>query len=300
MTTQRSDSRPLPRLDRSDSGPVGVPLRAALGLDDPESLDEVWDATKTAIAAAGLCNLVRADRGGYGVVGRAIDARTGNPRAVKVVLRPDNADDITIFRRECRVLDAKEMPAGIAPKFYAAQETVGAQPFLVQEWIDGKKLSDWLDAHPHLAMNDREALCRAIFDTYSRLHQANLIHRDVSLGNIMIAGRRVRLIDFGGGGRATQGYLSLNTLSRVPTTEAFVSDPVRNGERKPTIPDEIHAVAKVCFTILTGQLAFGKTSRQRRQLFHEAGVSADIAAILLPKMETPPQQLALQSQAKEF
>ncbi len=297
MNSKRNSN---PRIDRSDSGPVGAQIRKAVGLDDSESLDEVFDSTKAAIAAEGLRNLVRRDKGGYGVVYSAVEVGTGNPRAVKIVLKPDDEKHLEVFRREWRMLDAKEMPGGVAPKFYAAKEPPGAQPFLIQEWIEGKKLSDWLDAHPQLPMGDRESLCRAIFDTYSRLHAANLIHRDVSMGNIMISGRRVRLIDFGGGGRAAQGYRSLNTLSRVPTTEAFVSDPVRNGERKPTIADEIHAVAKVCFTVLTGQLAFGKTSKEWLQVCRESGVSMDIASILLPKMETPPEEIAMLSMAREF
>jgi len=297
MTDKRSAAS---RVDRSDSGPVGFQIRNAMGLDDAESLDEVLETTKAAIATQRLRDLVRVDRGGYGVVCKAVDESTGNPRAIKVVLHPEDEDRLTIFRRECRMLDAAEMPTGIGPKFYGAHEPPGAQPFLIQEWIEGRKLSDWLDAHPDLSMSDRESLCRAIFDTYSRLHAANLIHRDVSLGNIMISGRKVRLIDFGGGGRAAPGYRSINTMSRVPTTEAFISDPVRSGDRKPTIPDEVHAVAKVCFTVLTGQLAFGKSQKERQQAFQAARVSADIIAILLPKMENPPEKLAMQSQAKEF
>ncbi len=288
------------KFDRSDSGPVGPQFRGAFGLDDDEQLDEVWESTKTAIAAEGLRDLKRIDRGGYGVVCRAFEERTGNPRAIKVVLHPEDQNRLAIFRRECRVLDATEMPVGIAPRFYGAKEPEEAQPFLIQEWIEGKKLSDWLEAHPHLAMNERESLCRAIFDVYARLHAANLIHRDVSLGNIMISGRNVRLIDFGGGARAAQGYRSLNTMSRVPTTEAFVSQPVRDGERKPTIPDEVHAVAKVCFTVLTGQIAFEVPSKDWKKTLKQAGVCVEIANFLLPKMQTPPQKIAMMSQAKEF
>lgn len=288
------------KFDRSDSGPVGPQYRDALGLDDDELLDEVWESTKTAIAAEGLRDLKRVDRGGYGVVCRAIEERTGNPRAIKVVLHPEDQSRMAVFHRECRVLDAAEMPFGIAPRFYGAKEPQRAQPFLIQEWIEGKKLSDWLEAHPHLPMNERESLSRAIFETYSRLHTANLIHRDVSLGNIMISGRKVRLIDFGGGGRAIQGYRSLHTVSRVPTTEAFVSQPVRDGERKPTIPDEVHAVAKVCFTVLTGQLAFEVAAKDWSTTLKQAGVCREIANFLLPKMKTPPEKIAMMSQAKEF
>ena len=288
------------KFDRSDSGPVGPQYRDALGLEDDELLDEVWEATKSAIAAEGLRDLKRVDRGGYGVVCRAVEERTGNPRAVKVVLNPEDQSRMVVFRRECRMLDAAEMPTGIAPRFYGAKEPPGSQPFLIQEWIEGKKLSDWLEAHPQLAMNERESLCRAIFDAYSRLHAANLIHRDVSLGNIMISGRKVRLIDFGGGARAVQGYRSLNTMSRVPTTEAFVSEPVRNGERKPTIPDEVHAVAKVCFTVLTGRIAFEIPSKDWTKSLKQAGVCSDVVAFLRPKMETPPEKIAMLSQAKEY
>lgn len=286
--------------DRSDSGPVGPQFRDALGLQDDEQLDEVLDATKKAVAAEGLTQLKRVDRGGYGVVCRAVEERTGNPRAIKVVLHAEDESRMTIFRRECRILDAAEMPSGIAPRFYAAKEPRNGQPFLIQEWIEGRKLSDWLDAHPNLPMNDREALCRAIFETYARLHAANLIHRDVSLGNIMISGRRIRLIDFGGGGRAVPGYRSLNSLSRVPTTEAFASPPVRNGERKQTIPDEVHAVAKVCFTVLTGKIAFESPEAEWGSILRQSGVCSDVSQFLLPKMETPPHQIAMMSQAKEF
>lgn len=217
-----------------------------------------------------------------------------------MVLKPEEGDRLTIFRREYRILDVAEMPAGIAPRLYSAKEPQNGQPFLIQEWIDGKKLSDWLDAHPNLPMNERESLCRSIFDTYARLHAANLIHRDVSLGNIMISGRKVRLFDFGGGGRAVQGYRSLNTMSHVPYTDAFVSPPVLNGERKQTIPDEIHAIAKVCFTVLTGQSAVQNDRQDWSRTLKQASVCPKIAAFLLPKMEIPPQKIAMMSQAREF
>lgn len=280
------------KLDHSDSGPIGAQYRRALGLEDDESLDEISDSTKEAISAAGLRDIRRVDRGSYGVVCRAVDERSGNPRAVKVVLHPENADRMKIFRRECRILDAAEMPVGIAPRFYGAIEANNAQPFMIQEWIEGQKLSDWLSAHPQLPMSDREALCRSLFSAYAQLHAANLIHRDVSLGNIMIAGRHVRLIDFGGSGRAVPGYRSLNSISRIPTTVEFVSAPVRNGERKATIADEVHAVAKVCFTVLTGKIAFEIPPAEWPDVFQQAGVCPKIARLLLPKMQTPPDSIA--------
>lgn len=296
---QAGASKPLSEL-HSDSGPIGVQIDDALGLVDDENVVELLPATHEAILAEGLIDLKRIGRGGYGVVLRATDSATGNPRAVKVMINADSPDRMVIFDRECRILDAAEMPPGVAPKFYKAVKPQSAQPFVVQEWISGQKLSDWLDARPKLPMSDRESLCRLIFATYSKLHQANLIHRDVSLGNIMVSGRTIRLIDFGGGGRAVAGYRSRNTMSQVPTTDAFVSNAVRLRERKPSIADEVHAVAKVCFTVLTGQLALGKSPNDWKQILQLSRVAGDIAAIVLSKMQEPPQDLAMLSQAREF
>jgi len=296
-------ARPTTRpIDRSDSGPPGKGYRKALGLDDPGLLmDLIQPNTLAAITAAGLDSIKPIDGGGYGVILKAADRITGNPQAVKVVLEPDDHHRLQIFRRECRVLDSRELPPGIAPKFYAAREPRDAQPFLIQEWIEGNKLSDWLDANPTLTIAQRESVCRAIFATYQKLHAANLIHRDVSLGNIMISGRSIRLIDFGGAGRAAAGYRSLNTHSKVPTTEAFASGPVLRQERKPSIADEVHAVAKVCFTVLTSQYAHELNSAdQRRAAMKRAGCTSDLISILLPKMDDPPLHFALQTAPLEF
>ena len=301
-------SRSTRRPERSDSGPVGFQVRKAIGLDDPESLDEVSDATKAAIQDRGLENLIRKERGGYGVVCKAIDRRTGNPRAVKVVLPPYQEDRLKVFKRECDILDSPEMPAGLAPKYYASHAgnvdlktgMATVQPFMILEWVDGKNLDHWLLANPALSMADRESLCRAIFHAYAQLHAANLIQRDPSLGNIMISGRKIRLIDFGGGGRAINGYRNGSTLSKVPTTHAFASNGVLNGERKPTIPDEIHSVAKICFTVLTGKMAAEHEPRQWPVLLRQHGVEKDIAEIILARMQEPPNSIVAASQPQEY
>lgn len=301
--------KPSPRRpDRSDSGPVGFQVRKAVGLDDPESLDEVTAATKAAIRERGLEKLVRVDHGSYGVVCKAIDRSTGNVRAVKVVLPPYHEDRLSVFRRECRILDAKDMPVGLAPKYLGSHPgdvnfttgTATVQPFMILEWIKGKTLNDWLLANPTLAMPDRESLCRAIFAAYARLHGANLIQRDPSLRNIMISGRKIRLIDFGGGGRAQKGYRSFNTLSRIPTTHAFASRGVMSGERKPSIPDEIHSVAKICFTVLTGKMAVEHEPEQWPVLLNRAAVDKSIATIILSRMQEPPNNIVAASQPQDF
>ncbi len=294
-----SDAASQP-VDRSDSGPVGVQVHKVMGLEDDDYVTEVTDETFTAIAAEGLVDLKPIGCGGYGIVFKAVDSTTGNERAIKVMRPRERAKAREVFDRECKMLDAAEMPLGIAPQFYVARQVRTDQPFMIIEWIPGQQLQNWLDARTHLPMNDRISLCRLIFATYAKLHAANLMQRDVSLGNIMVSGRRIRLIDFGGGGRAKAGYRNMSTMSQAPMTEAFAPDAVLAGHRKQTIPDEVHMVAKVCFTVLTGQLAFKKSYAQRKAVLQAAGVPREFANIVLIKTEQPPEKLALQSEPQEF
>jgi len=304
---------------RSHSGPIGVPLDKALGLDGDDALDELWPETQQAIEAQGLTKVVRIDRGGYGAVYRATDRTTNNDRAVKIFLRPDDRaryadgdlkydrpedeERLRYFQREARILDAPELPQRLAPKLYNSFHGDGIQPFLVMEWINGSSLADFLENHPGLPRDRREMLCRNIWSAYARLHGANLLHRDPSLKNIMVeaVGKdyRVRLIDFSGSARAAPGYKSLNSFSKVPTTLKFASAAVARLERKPTIADEVHAVAKICFTVLTGKLAADVPQCDWEKLLKEARVPRDTSRLLLPKMNEPPSHVIAASTVGE-
>jgi formylglycine-generating enzyme required for sulfatase activity len=283
--------------DCSDSGPIGAQLHRLLGLKpDPNSsdeLDEVLPATRAALEAQGLRQMTRVAAGGYGVVLRAVDETTGNLRAVKILLQPDDADAQRMFQRECRILDAPEIPPGLVPRFYRAVEPAGGQPFMILEWIDGETLGSWLDAHPALSVTDREQVCLAICRAYAKLHGAHLLQRDPSLTNILVGSQQqIRLIDFGGGGRPHPGYRSLRTLPTVPVTHAFASEAVRSGQRRPSAADEVHAVGRICFTVLCGRTADQYSQETWSALLDTAGIPRDFATVILEHIRHPPEGAA--------
>jgi hypothetical protein len=144
----------------SGSGPIGPQIHRALGLapnpDSIDELDEILPATRAALQAEGLHQITRVAAGAFGVVCRATDHATSNLRAVKILLEPHNPDSRRMFQRECRILDAPELPPGLVPRFYRAVEPPAGQPFLVLEWIDGETLGDYLAARPALPVPDRE------------------------------------------------------------------------------------------------------------------------------------------------
>ncbi|MFM7056909.1 MAG: SUMF1/EgtB/PvdO family nonheme iron enzyme [Planctomycetota bacterium] len=277
----------------SDSGPVGPQLHQALGLapnpDSIDELDEILPATRAALHAAGLRQIIRIAAGAFGVVCRATDQVTSNLRAVKILLEPQNTDAQRMFQRECRILDAPELPPGLVPRFYRAVEPPDGQPFMILEWIEGETLGDYLAAHPALPVADREQLCLNVCHAYAQLHAAHLLQRDPSLNNILVSpGGRIRLIDFGGGGRPNPGYRSLQTLPAVPVTHAFASDAVRSRERRPTAADEVHAIARICFTILCGKIAAQHPLEELPQQLADARIPADFHSVILHYLRQPP------------
>ena len=293
-----------PLSDNSDSGPIGPQLHRALGLaanpDSIDELDEILPATRAALHAEGLRQIVRVAAGACGVVCRATDMATSNLRAVKILLDLHNSDARRMFQRECRILDAPELPPGLVPRFYRAIEPPDGQPFLILEWIDGETLGDYLAARPALSIPDRELLCLTVCRAYAQLHAAHLLQRDPSLNNILVGSSgRIRLIDFGGGGRPNPGYRSLQTLPAVPVTHAFASDAVRSGDRRPTAADEVHAVARICFTILSGKIGSQHPPAELPKLLAAAQIPDDVSSIILEYSSQPPAEAGTAGEASE-
>lgn len=289
----------------SDSGPIGPEVHRALGLapnsDSIDELDEIHPATRAALHAEGLRQLTRIAAGSCGVVCRGTDLATSNFRAVKILLEPHSPDALRMFQRECRILDAPELPPGLVPRFYRAVEPPEGQPFMILEWIDGETLGNYLAARPALTVPDRELLCLNLCRAYAQLHAAHILQRDPSLNNILVGPRgQMRLIDFSGGGRPHPGYRSLQTLPAVPVTHAFASDAVRSGERRPTAADEVHAVARICFTVLSGKLAAQHPPAELHQLLASARIPADFSSVILEYTRQPPPEATTAEHTPEY
>lgn len=74
-----------------------------------------------------------------------------------------------------------------------------ATAYMVMNYLDGVTLGDFLDQRKH-PMNCQEALAviNPVLDALRTVHEAGLLHRDISPDNIMItAKKRVMLLDFG-------------------------------------------------------------------------------------------------------
>ena len=80
---------------------------------------------------------------------------------------------------------------------YALEEIDGVGRSIVQEWIDGITLGEWLSTNPTNAA--RERVVTQLLEAIEYLHGLQLVHHDLKADNILITrnGSNVKLIDFG-------------------------------------------------------------------------------------------------------
>lgn len=80
---------------------------------------------------------------------------------------------------------------------YSLEEIKGVGRCIVQEWIDGVTLGEWLQTKPAKAAQER--VFGQLIDALEYLHGLQLVHHDLKADNILITrnGTNVKLIDFG-------------------------------------------------------------------------------------------------------
>ena len=80
---------------------------------------------------------------------------------------------------------------------YSLEEIDGVGRCIVQEWIDGVTLGEWLQTKP--SKTSRERVLNQVLDALEYIHGLQLVHHDLKTDNILITrnGANAKLIDFG-------------------------------------------------------------------------------------------------------
>ena len=86
---------------------------------------------------------------------------------------------------------------GIVRYFEKGSDAQG--PYIIEEYIDGQTLSDWLKEHQPLPADEVRRLIGEIAGAVGCLHDAGIVHADLQPGNILVTrqGNHPKLIDLG-------------------------------------------------------------------------------------------------------
>lgn len=195
-----------------------------------------------------------AGSGGMGVVYRALDTTTGTTVAIKV-LRTDEADAAARFLREAQLLAGMTHPRIV--RHVAHGHTLGGEPYLAMEWLNGEDLRERLARGP-LGTAESALLGADIAEALAHAHNQNVIHRDLKPANIYLIDGKLqasRLLDFGIA-RVEQAADDATRTGTVLGTPAYMAPEQARSERTLDARADLFSLGCVMYECLTGRAPF--------------------------------------------
>jgi hypothetical protein len=190
--------------------------------------------------------------GGMGVVYRAMDTALHRTVALKI-LRDDlraQAHIVARFQREAEATAALDHPNIV--HIYSVG-SVGRIPYISMEFIEGQTLGEMIRDHGRLPWQEALTIGRQIAEALGCAHAAQIIHRDIKPGNILVhADGRVKVTDFGIAKVMTAASKLTVDGSRLGTPQYMC--PERCANRPITPASDLYSLGVVLFQTITGRL----------------------------------------------
>ncbi|WP_103668763.1 AAA-like domain-containing protein [Pseudanabaena sp. BC1403] len=173
----------------------------------------------------------------------------------------DNPDIYKIvrdrFQREAATLEALGKDNGLVPELYASF-CEDNEFYLVQEWIDGKDLSDIVHSEGCLTETKVKRILLDLLPTLGYIHEKGIIHRDIKPENIILRNRdRLPvLIDFGAvkatlaTAMTAQGDVTCSVVIGTPT---FM--PSEQAIGRVGFASDLYSLGLTAIFLLTGKLS---------------------------------------------
>jgi serine/threonine protein kinase, bacterial len=178
----------------------------------------------------------RLGMGSYGVAYLCIAVGSGELCVLKRVypLNGGSARTERVFTRETEIMQRLDHAA--IPKLSERFHFRG-QPCLVMEYIPGDTLDELL-FRDHRRFSEQESLriFLSLLDIVDYLHSRRIIHRDISIGNVMLQEDegRIHLIDFG---------LAVGLDDRDPVVSTQAADVNRNDPMEKKLSRAVHVTS---------------------------------------------------------
>jgi tetratricopeptide (TPR) repeat protein len=195
----------------------------------------------------------RIGEGGMGVVYRGIrdDREYQKDVAIKLIKRGMDTDLIVArFRNERQILANLDHP-NIARLLDGSTEQ--GLPYLVMEFVEGERLSDYLE-HRHPDLPARLELFRQICSAVHYAHQRMVIHRDLKPANVLVTEEgSPKLLDFGIAKLLeADGSDAATVHSAQMLTPRYASPEQARGEQVTTATD-VYSLGVILYEMLTGR-----------------------------------------------
>jgi hypothetical protein len=196
--------------------------------------------------------------GGMGVVYRAFDRNLGRAVALKI-LRDELRGESRVaarFQREAEAFGRLDHPHIVHVYSVGMVEQI---PFIAMEYVEGETLACKMRREGVLDWREALRIGAQVAEALGSAHDAQIIHRDVKPGNILLDLKgRVRVTDFGIA-KILNAATQLTTDGTRLGTPQYMC-PERCQNQKVTHASDIYSLGVVLFQAITGRLPYDARS----------------------------------------
>jgi eukaryotic-like serine/threonine-protein kinase len=204
-------------------------------------------------------------QGGCGMVYRALDHRSGQTVAIKMLSGATRQDPRFVERllREQQVMQALAGTHAVAA-IDLCRTDAGAV-CLVMEWLDGmdmeQRLSELEARGERMPPGVLLAILRPLLETLEKAHELGIVHRDIKPANIFLLSGDggVRLLDFGFS--RLKSSATLTAADTVMGSPSYIAPEAwKEGSKAMGRQADLYSMAVIVFRALTGRLPFEGSS----------------------------------------
>jgi serine/threonine protein kinase len=244
-------------------------------------------------------------RGGFSLTYRAMDTTLSRLVALKELF-PETAvrvgETVTLphttqaeldGHRRSFLIEARTMAQFDHPNLVRVTDTLtdNNTAYLAMEYVDGETLEARLQRGP-LTWEEHRHLVQEVCAGLSELHAANVLHRDIKPGNIMLRRNgRVVLLDFGAARTVNPAFT--RTLTRIITPQ-YAAPEQRLSSARFGPSTDLFSLATVCYECATTQLPPSIDERlltgASPHLSAQPNLTAPAAQTILEGLRLPPYE----------
>jgi len=176
------------------------------------------------------------------------------------------------FKREGSILARLTHPH--IARLLDAGVTGGGQPYLVLEYVEGKRIDRWCDDE-NLDVAARVRLFLDVLGAAAHSHANLIVHRDIKPDNVLLAGDAAVVTDFGiakaiTAARADGGSSTLTTAGSTLGTPAYMSPEQATGDPTADFRSDIYSFGCLAFEMITGKVLFEAANEVMQITMHLA------------------------------
>jgi len=153
------------------------------------------------------------------------------------------------FRREARITRELADPNIVRTWDYGVHED--GRPYYTMELLDGPTLDAWIAAeNPSTAR--RLGLLSRIFGAVATVHSHGVLHRDLKPGNVVVASKAVKLVDFGTA-CFQEETIRVDGSRALIGTPSYAAPELVLGEADPSPATDIYSLGALAYEVLSGR-----------------------------------------------